>query len=432
MPKPDTTQLVNTTLHDRILGTLVGSAVGDAVGLYTEFLTAKRAEAEYPGRRFSLSPPTPFARDMHRLKHQLGDWTDDTDHALLILLSFLHGSLTPDDVAARLRVWVNQGLRALDSLPLGLGATVGAIVHDPAYLDNPVAAALKVWRKGNCNVAPNGSVMRTHPLGVVGLFTEEVEAMDNAARLSAITHVDPRCVVSCMIVTALVRGLIRGEVTTEAHIDGVIDRAVERYNCAPGPFQDALAVDVDEMSLGRGELRKYTHATSLATLDLDVEGIGYVYKALGSALLLLRQAMRRVAEARSSLAAKAVLFEPLITDLVMAGGDADTNACVAGALLGAYVGYTALPAHWRDGLRHGTWLTGKGEAVCRVLGVVEGGYEREEDTAVDGGREMVSADNQERRWMELQARMAAENTAYLQKQKEKEAVKALKTRWLRW
>ncbi|BEJ15019.1 hypothetical protein CspHIS471_0407860 [Cutaneotrichosporon sp. HIS471] len=170
MPKPDTTPLVNTTLHDRILGTLVGSAVGDAIGLYTEFLTAKRAAAEYPDRRFSLSPPTPFARDMHRLKHQFGEWTDDTDHALLILLSFLHGSLTPDDVAARLRVWVQQGLRALDSLPLGLGATVGAIVRDPAYLDNPVAAAYKVWRKGNCNVAPNGSVMRTHPLGVVVLF----------------------------------------------------------------------------------------------------------------------------------------------------------------------------------------------------------------------------------------------------------------------
>ncbi|BEJ15018.1 hypothetical protein CspHIS471_0407850 [Cutaneotrichosporon sp. HIS471] len=242
-----------------------------------------------------------------------------------------------------------------------------------------------------------------------------------------------------MIVTALVRGMIRGEVTTETHIDGVIDRAVERYNCAPGPIQDTVTVDSDKMNLELDELRKHTHATSLAMLDLDGAGIGYVYKSLGSALLLLRQAMRRVSEARSSLVAKAVLFEPLMTDLVMAGGDADTNACVAGALLGAYVGYTALPAHWRDGLRHGTWLTNKGEAVCRVLGVVEGGYEREEDTAVDGGRGMVSADNQERRWMELQARMAAENTAYLEKQKQKqkekqkemETEKDAKTRWFR-
>jgi hypothetical protein len=162
-----------------------------------------------------------------------------------------------------------------------------------------------------------------------------------------------------------------------------------------------------------------------------------VYKALGSGLLLLRQAMRRVAAAassgESSLAAKAALFEPLMTDLIMCAGDADTNACVAGALLGAYVGYSALPGHWRDGLRHGAWLTRKGEGVCRILGVVEGGYKREEDTAVDGGRGMVSADNMERRWMELQARMAAENTAHLQRElKEQREREAKEKGWFKW
>jgi ADP-ribosylglycohydrolase len=257
MSRPDAAPLANATLHDRILGTLVGSALGDAVGLYTEFLKAPRAAAEYPSRRFSLAPPTPFARDMHRLKHQLGEWTDDTDHALLILLSFLHGTLSPADVAARLRVWVEQGLRALDSLPLGLGATVGAIVRDPAYLDNPVAAAHKVWKRGKCNVAPNGSVMRTHPLGMVSVFQSEEEAMDAAAAISAITHVDPRCVVACMIETALVRGLIRSEVVTEAHVDAVIERSVARYNTAVRPGMeregtmgaDEPGLDLNEVSL---------------------------------------------------------------------------------------------------------------------------------------------------------------------------------------
>jgi ADP-ribosylglycohydrolase len=59
-------------------------------------------------------------------------WTDDTDHALLIVLSYLHhdGKLLPDDLAARLRTWAEQGLRCLDRLPLGLGRTVGR-VSDP-------------------------------------------------------------------------------------------------------------------------------------------------------------------------------------------------------------------------------------------------------------------------------------------------------------
>ncbi|CAK9780219.1 ADP-ribosylglycohydrolase [Cutaneotrichosporon oleaginosum] len=423
--------LANTTLYDRILGTVVGSALGDAIGLYTEFLTAPRAAATYPERRFSLVPATPFARDMHRLKHQLGEWTDDTDHALLILLSFLHGSLSPGDVAARLHIWVEQGLRALDTLPLGLGATVGAIVRDPAYLQDPGAAAHRVWVKGGCDVAPNGSLMRTHPLGVVSIFQTEAEAMDAAAAVSAITHVDPRCVVSCMICTALVRGLIRGQWTEEAHIDAVIERAVTRYRDVIRPRMESEGtMGADEPTLDLDELRKHTHAASLAALDLDGRGIGYVYKALGAAILLLRQAMRRVAAAPSVLVEKTVLFEPLITELVMAAGDADTNAAVAGALLGAYVGFAALPGHWREGLRHAAWLVRKAEGVGRILGVVEGGYTPEEDTAPDGGRAAVSPEDMERRWMELQARMAAENTAFLEKERRRGSENKEK-RWFR-
>ena len=56
-------------------------------------------------------------------------WTDDTDHAILILLSYLRndGVFITDDFAARLRSWCEQGLRCLDRLPLGLGRTVGSV-----------------------------------------------------------------------------------------------------------------------------------------------------------------------------------------------------------------------------------------------------------------------------------------------------------------
>ena len=56
-------------------------------------------------------------------------WTDDTDHALLTVLSYLHhdGKLLPNDLAARLRTWAEQGLRCLERLPLGLGRTVGKV-----------------------------------------------------------------------------------------------------------------------------------------------------------------------------------------------------------------------------------------------------------------------------------------------------------------
>jgi ADP-ribosylglycohydrolase len=419
-------ELARAMLHERIVGTIFGSALGDAIGLYTEFLPAARSEKEYPTRKFTLLPvATPFCRDFHRSPHLTGEWTDDTDHALLILLSFLHSDgkeLEPRDLAARLRVWVEMGLRALDTLPLGLGRTVGSIVRTKTFLDDPHGTAHAHWVKGSFNAAPNGSLMRTHPLGLMCLSKNLPETFEVAARYSVITHVDPRCVVSCMIGTALVRGLVRGDVREEKDVDGIIDEAIEywghidaKLHGEGGPMKAE-----GEPGLDVAELKKHVvEAQTLTDLQLDDGGkIGYVYKALGSGVVLLRLAMRSMVKTNGQISTQLKIFEDLITGLTMQGGDADTNACVAGSLLGAYLGYKALPPHWRDGLRHGDWLLGKSEALCRVLGVLDGTYSGQDDTDThpDGGRGFLSHDEIEKRWMLLQARIAKDNHEFVLQQ----------------
>ena len=143
-------QLALSALHDRIVGTLFGAALGDAIGLYTEFLTPAQINRDYPSWYFTLHPPEaviPFRRDHHRSPHVPGNWTDDTDHSLLILLSFLHndGKLDPQDFAERLSVWVRNGLRALDTLPFGLGRTVGFVVRNSSFLKDPDVACPALW-----------------------------------------------------------------------------------------------------------------------------------------------------------------------------------------------------------------------------------------------------------------------------------------------
>ena len=49
-------RLARAGLHDSIVGCLVGSALGDGVGLYTEFLSGDMSAATYPSRKFVLSP----------------------------------------------------------------------------------------------------------------------------------------------------------------------------------------------------------------------------------------------------------------------------------------------------------------------------------------------------------------------------------------
>ena len=57
----------------------------------------------------------------------------------------------------------------------------------------------------------------------------------------------------------------------------------------------------------------------------------------------------------------------------MRSGDADTNACFAGALVGALLGYKALPAPWIGGLNHVAGLPEKAKNIATIL---RAGYEQ--------------------------------------------------------
>ncbi|KAK0648322.1 ADP-ribosylglycohydrolase-domain-containing protein [Cercophora newfieldiana] len=407
LPSPSTSTLLRSALRDRVTGCLVASALGDTIGLYTEFLSSAAALEAYPSRTFTLLPtPTPAKFDLHRGSKPPAHWTDDTDHALLLLLAFLHTADTTSPepaplptqtaLAARLRVWVQQGLRPLETMPLGLGRLVGSVVATKGFEETPERIAREHWEKMGRKAAPNGSLMRTHPVGLMCLWRGEEEAFEAAAELSRVTHVDPRCVVACVIGTGLVRGLVRGEVDGEEAVDGVITRGRE-WVVGQGEEVDGE------------ELEKHVRCHSLEELKLDEStSIGYVYKALGSGVLLLRLAMRRMAESGDSWLVRSRLFEELVTDLIMCGGDADTNACFAAALLGAFLGYGALPDHWNHGLAHEGWFLSKAEALCQVLGLKEGRYVGQEDkeTHLDGGKPHISQAEMEGRWMVLQAEVA--------------------------
>jgi hypothetical protein len=129
--------------------------------------------------------------------------------------------------------------------------------------------------------------------------------------------------------------------------------------------------------------------------------MGYVYKCLRTVILTLRLAIRRGPGLDSSTAE---LFESLITNLIMEGSDADTNACVSGGLLGAWVRYSRLPQHWERGVRNREWLIRKAEALSLRVGILEpplGGEEKmpvaDLDTALDGGRGMLTKEQLDKR-----------------------------------
>jgi ADP-ribosylglycohydrolase len=162
-------QVTGETANDRIAGAILGTAVGDALGLPREGLSRRRA------RRLFGDPPL-----RHRFLLGRGMTSDDTEHTCMTGQALLRAPDDPDafarSLAWRLRFW-------LLGLPAGTG---GATLR----------AVLKLWlgfspRRSGVWSAGNGPAMRAALLGVcLGHDRQQMRAYVRAS--TRLTHTDPR------------------------------------------------------------------------------------------------------------------------------------------------------------------------------------------------------------------------------------------------
>jgi hypothetical protein len=75
----DAHPFVRETVIDKIYGCIIGSALGDTIGLYTEFLSKAQSKQIYRNRKFQLiEPATELYFDSHRCEHiQVNGSTSD-------------------------------------------------------------------------------------------------------------------------------------------------------------------------------------------------------------------------------------------------------------------------------------------------------------------------------------------------------------------
>ena len=295
-------------LAERVFGTLFGQAVGDALGLGTEFMTREQVAWHYPQ---GLTRYDQIIQDAHRKRWKPGAWTDDTEQMTMILDSLLEtGIVDVRDIGRRISNWVFHARGE------GVGNTVYAVLKHPGFTDDPHAAARAVWEQTGRRAAANGGVMRTSVLGLWD-FPDPARICANAEAVCKVTHFDPRCVASCVAVSLLVNALARGRPADRTLFDEVRAIAARYDERVSEPFERAASPDI-------------------ATLELDSEeSIGYTMKPLAAGLWAL-------AHARD--------FEDGLLRVVAQGGDADSNGSVACALLGAHLGLNAIPDRLVRGL----------------------------------------------------------------------------------
>lgn len=276
--------------RQRAAGAILGLAIGDALG------------APYEFRRWEQIPDPLPAFEERWMGLPPGTWTDDTAMARNLWTSLIDhgGALDLDDVRDRHLAWLASG-------PPDVGNLTRRVLG--RYREGDAdAARWYVQTRGPEVSAGNGSVMYCAPLGVVRAREPE-RLLDEAPTLSALTHWDERCRTACLAVTLAVAALVRGE-SGEAAVFAAVEAVGDREG---------------------GEELEFLVGEAGRARPLDGPDMGFTLFTAGIGLQV-------AGEGRG--------FEEGLRYVVGCGGDTDTNAAVAGALLGAAHGRGAIPAAW--------------------------------------------------------------------------------------
>lgn len=282
-----------------ILGCLLGTAIGDALGLPTEGMSRKRA--------LRLHQP----QLGHRLFFGRGMFSDDTEHTLMVATALMRHPRDPRafqrSLGWSLRWW-------LLALPAGVGlSTARAILR--LWLGIPASRA-------GVRSAGNGAAMRSAILGAV--FSDDSEKR-RAFTLAAcrLTHTDPRAEESALLVAEAAAAATNREQTPHIleHLHSFItsQEMEERF----GKLVSALQ--------SQNTVAEYATA------------IGCERGVSGFAPNTVSVALYAWLRHRGNL-------KQVLTEVIACGGDTDSVAAIAGGICGGETAETDIPAAWLSGV----------------------------------------------------------------------------------
>lgn len=273
------------------MGVLLGTAVGDAIGLPHEGLgparIARRLDRDGVG---------------HRMVFRRGLLSDDTEHTAMVARALAESKGEVECFRTSLG---RQLGRWMLSLPPGVGfATARGAVR--------LLLGVSPRRSGVFS-AGNGPAMRSALLGVCA--RDDAHLVDLVRASTCMTHTDPRAFDAALFVARLARQESQGRLDA-AVIDDIRD--------------EAFRAQVAQAWVSTADLEAFRNG---AGFERGVSG--FVVHTVPAVV----HCVRRYNTARQAIEAA-----------VRLGGDADTTGAIVGAIVGARVGAARLPAEWVDGL----------------------------------------------------------------------------------
>ena len=318
------------------IGSMVGMAIGDAMGARFEFSPFRYEGVQGLDRLVDMGKGR-----AGRFRLKPGQWTDDAAMGLCLADSLLmnNGELLPHDLMHRFLAWwylgYNNAFRfdkerdRRDSV--GLGGNISLSLK--AYLKK----AYPFTHAGDKNTSGNGSVMRNAAIPIC--FRHDVKmACEMAAQQSLVTHQGVEAADCCKLLTVIVVYLLRYRKNEKYTLKYILDNVGELFcRLVPDCEKSVQCLARSEQEPGGDANRNWNWKAKKYEYSplRSAEKPGYFgsYAMDNMALAL------HVVYNTSS-------FEEAIVRIVNMCGDSDDVASVVGQIAGAWYGIESIPDKW--------------------------------------------------------------------------------------
>lgn len=335
-------------MYKRIAGLVWGSAVADALGEH------------YDGQgtvddKYLLTP------DTIEFKNATNDWTDDTDQTIILLdvLSRNKMTINPIDVAKQLNVWHKTNFQY--NYPnyerkRHIGIYTNFILSQSDFLTNPVNSCLKSNELMGGDHAANGAIMRNAICGTTRNW------QINTLMHCIVTHPDSRCIASCIVQSYIINCIVQEKQISWSDIYAICKAYIAtRPHDARNlnEFKKYFKVGI-AYKPGTIAFRDYLQTLHIGNYSKN-DGQCYTLLAMALCIIITRDMIHSQdntdTDPDSDVINNNNYYECIIKDIISLGGDADTNACVVGAIIGVFVGADQIP--WKDRIMNREFMSAK-------------------------------------------------------------------------
>ncbi len=295
----------------KIVDGIIGHAIGDAMGVPTEFCI----------REHLLKNPVKEMIGSSKTGQLAGSWSDDTSMEIATIDSFIQNkSFNYDDIMTKWEEWINQAKYTPNNDTFDVGRTCLRAIRNHSTGTEPLECGIDGEQANG-----NGSLMRILPVALYSYYKKlnDKKIIKLTNEMSSLTHKHEISKLGCYIYIRYIMFLLDGQNKNEAY---------------------ESIKNIDYSSYSDYSISKYNRILKDNILDYKIDKIsssGYIVDTLECALWIFLNAKN---------------YKETIIASTNIGNDTDTIGAIAGSMAGIAYGINSIPESWLNKLLRKEYL----------------------------------------------------------------------------